>query len=59
VNQRGTVEYSSYIAVGRVANHLDLLSANQWRGYVRDSSILGAIDYGADTDWQKELNKLP
>jgi TonB-dependent starch-binding outer membrane protein SusC len=56
-NKGGTVEYSSYIAIGRVANHLDLLSADQWRGYVRDSMVLGAVDYGANTDWQKELEQ--
>jgi TonB-dependent starch-binding outer membrane protein SusC len=53
----GTVEYNSYVAIGKVAHHLDLLSADQWRGYVRDSAIVSAIDYGANTDWQKELEQ--
>ena len=50
-------EYNGYVAVGTVSNHLDLLSANQWRQYVRDNNIVGATDYGADTDWQKELEQ--
>jgi len=53
----GNAEYRSYVAFGTVANHLDLLSADQWRAYVRDSAITGAIDYGADTDWQRELEQ--
>ncbi|MBN1182311.1 MAG: TonB-dependent receptor [Bacteroidales bacterium] len=50
-------EYKTYLAIGTVANHLDLLSANQWRKYVRDDTILNAVDYGAVTDWQKELEQ--
>lgn len=50
-------EYNGYVAVGTVANHLDLLSANQWRKYVRDNNIAGAVDYGGDTDWQDELEQ--
>ena len=51
------MQYQGYVAVGRVANHLDLLSANQWRKYVRDNKISSAVDYGADTDWQKEIEQ--
>jgi TonB-linked SusC/RagA family outer membrane protein len=50
-------EYSGYVAIGTVANHLDLLSADQWRAYVRENNVLGAVDYGADTDWQRELEQ--
>ena len=50
-------EYSSYVAFGNVANHLDLLSADQWRAYVRENDIVSAVDYGADTDWQGELEQ--
>jgi iron complex outermembrane receptor protein len=53
----GIVEYSGYVAVGQVANQLDLLSANQWRQYVRDNDVSGAVDFGGDTDWQKELQQ--
>ncbi|WP_010416917.1 SusC/RagA family TonB-linked outer membrane protein [Anaerophaga thermohalophila] len=53
----GVLEYSGYVAIGEVANQLDLLSANQWRQYVRENNIAGAVDYGGDTDWQKELQQ--
>lgn len=49
--------YSGYMSIGQVANHLDLLSANQWRAYVRENNIAGATDYGGNTDWQKELEQ--
>uniref|UniRef100_S0DFY5 Putative TonB-dependent receptor family protein n=1 Tax=termite gut metagenome TaxID=433724 RepID=S0DFY5_9ZZZZ len=59
--KRGTesfsMNYNGYFAVGAVAKNLDLLSANQWREYVRENNIAGAMDYGADTDWQKELER--
>lgn len=51
------MQYQGYVAVGRVSNHLDLLSSNQWRKYVRDNKIASAVDYGADTDWQKEIEQ--
>jgi TonB-dependent starch-binding outer membrane protein SusC len=56
-NKGKTMEYQAYIAVGTVANHVDMLSANQWRKYVRDNNVVSAVDYGADTDWQKELEQ--
>jgi iron complex outermembrane receptor protein len=52
-----TVTYNGYLGVGSVAKHVDLLSASQWRGYVRDNNLLSAIDFGANTDWQKELEQ--
>lgn len=54
---KGAVEYAGYVAVGSVAKNLDMLSANQWRGYVRNNNVTGAVDYGANTDWQKELEQ--
>lgn len=55
--ERRSIEYNGYVAIGTVAKNMDLLSADQWRGYVRDNNIANAIDYGADTDWQKELQQ--
>lgn len=52
-----SIQYNGYAAVGYVSKHMDLLSADQWRGYVRDNNITSAIDYGGDTDWQKELER--
>lgn len=56
-NGAKTMTYSGYVAVGNVAKNLDLLSANQWREQVREQNLVGAIDYGGDTDWQKELQR--
>lgn len=52
-----SMSYNGYVAVGNVAKNLDMLSANQWRGYVRENNIGGAVDYGGNTDWQKELQR--
>lgn len=50
-----TVDYNGYAALSYAANFIDMLSADQWRKYVRDSSKAGAVDYGASTDWQQEI----
>lgn len=52
-----TVVYNGYSGVSFASNHLDMLSANQWRAYVRDNNLQDAVDYGGDTDWQKELEQ--
>ena len=53
--EQKSIQYNGYVAIGQVAKHMDLLSADQWRAYVRENNVGQAIDYGADTDWQKEL----
>lgn len=53
--EQKSLQYNGYVAIANIAKQLDMLSANQWRGYVRDNGLGGALDYGADTDWQKEL----
>lgn len=56
--EKRSVEYSGYVAIGSVSKNMDLLSADQWRGYIRDNNLTAeAIDYGGDTDWQKELQR--
>ncbi len=52
-----TMNYNGYVAVGNATNKLDLLSADQWRAYVRSNNIGGAVDYGDNTDWQDELQR--
>ena len=52
-----SVIYNGYTGVGFNTNHVDMLSANQWRGYVRDNQLTNAIDYGSSTNWQKELEQ--
>lgn len=55
--EQKSIQYNGYVAIGQTAKHMDLLSANQWRAYVRDNNIGSAIDYGTDTDWQDELER--
>lgn len=52
-----SVTYNAFTGIGEASNNLDLLSANQWRQYVRENNITDAIDYGGDTNWQKELQQ--
>ncbi|HMI08496.1 MAG TPA: TonB-dependent receptor [Flavobacterium sp.] len=49
--------YTGYTGIGEASSHLDMLSADQWRGYVRQNNLTDAIDYGGNTDWQKELEQ--
>ena len=51
------IGYNGWISVGMAAKNIDMLSADQWRSYVRENELLDAIDYGADTDWIKELEQ--
>lgn len=55
--EQKSVQYNGYVAIGQTAKHMDLLSANQWRAYVRENNVANAIDYGCDTDWQDELER--
>ncbi|MCD8263342.1 MAG: TonB-dependent receptor [Tannerellaceae bacterium] len=55
--EKRSIEYNGYMAVGRASKNMDLLSTNQWREYVRDNNVANAIDYGGNTDWQKEIQR--
>ncbi|KAA6317438.1 TonB-dependent receptor SusC, partial [termite gut metagenome] len=55
--EKRSIEYNGYVAVGEVANHIDMLSADQWRAYARENNLASAVDYGGDTNWQKELER--
>ncbi|MCD0467047.1 TonB-dependent receptor [Flavobacterium sp. ENC] len=52
-----SVVYSGLSSVGYVADNLDLLSANQWRGHVRQTGNTDAVDYGGNTNWQKAIEQ--
>jgi iron complex outermembrane receptor protein len=52
-----TVNYNGYTGISYAENNLDMLSADQWRGYVRQNNLTDAVDYGGNTDWQKELQQ--
>ncbi len=55
--EQKSIQYNGYVAIGQTAKNMDLLSADQWRGYVRDNNVTTALDYGYDTDWQKKLER--
>ncbi|UUF13657.1 MULTISPECIES: SusC/RagA family TonB-linked outer membrane protein [Flavobacterium] len=44
----GTLTVDSYMGVSTVANKLDVLSASQYTGAIKDK----AFDHGGNTDWQ-------
>jgi TonB-linked SusC/RagA family outer membrane protein len=52
-----SVVYSGLSSIGYVADNLDLLSANQWRGHVRQTGNTDAVDYGGSTNWQKAIEQ--
>ena len=53
--EQNSIQYNGYVAFASAAKKLDLLSADQWRGYVRERNILTANDYGGDEDYQDAL----
>jgi iron complex outermembrane receptor protein len=44
----GTLTFDSYMGVSKVAHKLDVLSADEYRGAIKDP----AFDHGGNTDWQ-------
>lgn len=55
--EQNSLQYNGYMAIAGVAKNVDMLSANQWRGYVRERGIASAIDFGGNVDYQKELQR--
>ena len=53
--EQNTMQYNGYVAFATASKKLDLLSANQWRGYVRERNVVTANDYGAADDYQDAL----
>lgn len=49
-----SVSYNGYYSVENIANNLNMLSADQWRKYVKDNNLT-ATDYGGNTEWHKEI----
>lgn len=52
---KSTISYDGYFAVENIANNLDMLTASDWRKYVKENNIENALDYGGDTDWVNEV----
>ncbi|SEA21902.1 TonB-linked outer membrane protein, SusC/RagA family [Chitinophaga terrae (ex Kim and Jung 2007)] len=50
------VSYSGYIGIDRISNTYDVLSADQYRQYLKDNNLdARAWDLGSSTDWQKAV----
>lgn len=52
---KNTISYNGYFAVENLANNLDMLTADDWRNYVKKNNITNAMDYGGNTKWQDEI----
>lgn len=50
-----TTSYDTYVGVSKVAKTLEVVSADQYRQYMRANNISNFTDRGANTDWQKEI----
>ncbi|WP_165042743.1 TonB-dependent receptor [Dysgonomonas sp. ZJ709] len=50
-----SITYDGFFAVENLANNLDMLTADEWRKYVKDNDITKAMDYGGDTKWNEEI----
>ncbi|MDQ0109196.1 iron complex outermembrane receptor protein [Chitinophaga terrae (ex Kim and Jung 2007)] len=52
------VSYSGYIGIDRISNTYDVLSADQYRQYLKDNNLdARAWDLGSSTDWQKAVTR--
>lgn len=52
------VSYSGYVGMERISNSYDVLSADDYRKYLKDNNIdPKAFDLGASTDWQKAITR--
>lgn len=53
------VSYDGYFAVSSIANKPDLLTADEWRDYARETGKDTSVydKYGANTDWFDEITR--
>jgi len=54
---RTNVSYSGYVAVDNVLKNLDMMTASDLRNYAAANGFTLTNDEGADTDWQKEVQR--
>ena len=54
-----SISYSGYVAVSKLANKPDLMSADQWRDYAKANNrdMTPYDKYGANTDWFEEISR--
>lgn len=55
--QYANVSYNGYMAFDKVAKNLELMSASDLRSYAAANNFTLPNDEGADTDWQKEVQR--
>lgn len=53
------ISYNGYVAVDKVAKHMDMMNASQYRQFILDNgfSLEPDDDRGADTDWQRAVER--
>lgn len=51
------VSYNGYVAIDHVAKNLKMMSASDLREYAKANDFKLPTDEGADTDWQKEVER--
>ncbi|MGV8827892.1 MAG: SusC/RagA family TonB-linked outer membrane protein [Breznakibacter sp.] len=56
-NGQTNVSYSTYFAIDNVLNNLDMMTAAELRAYASANGITLTNDEGANTDWQKEIQR--
>ena len=54
---RANVSYSGYVAFDRVAKNMDMMTADDLRSYAAANNYTLPNDEGANTDWQKEVQR--
>ena len=54
---KATVNYNAYVAIDNVMKNLDMLSASELRAYAQQHNLTLGNDFGASTDWQKEVQR--
>lgn len=54
---KATVNYNGYVAMDNVLKNLDMMSASELRAYAKAHDFTIDNDFGADTDWQKEVQR--
>lgn len=52
------IQYNGYVAVDDILNNLDVMDGPQMRRYASENGINLINDKGADTDWQKEVQRI-
>ncbi len=54
---KASVTYNGYIAFDNVLKNLDMMTASDIRAYAKANNFTIDNDFGANTDWQKEVQR--